>query len=127
MEEQKYTGELLPGEVNPAAEGADASSAEEKEKKEHSTVLDGVPRSRGWSVVSFAAGIISIICAIICLIWQTAALPFVSMGFGVSAILFSILSRHNLGYFDGMAVAGIITGAMGLVFGLGDYLIVALF
>ena len=43
MEEQRYNDGILPGEVDSAAEGAREPSEEEKEKKEHSTVLDGVP------------------------------------------------------------------------------------
>lgn len=123
MEDREYEDKTLSGEVSENGEPA----AEEKEKNEHKTVLDGVPRSRVWSLVSLASGIISIVIAVFCLFWQVNTLSFLSMGFGVAAIPFSLLSRRNLGYFDGMSVAGIITGAMGLVFGLGDYLLVALF
>ena len=39
--------------------------------------------------------------------------------FGIAAIVFSLLAKRNLGYFDGMAVAGIVLGIFGLVFSVG--------
>jgi len=121
MEDRGYEDKTLPTELGEAA----APAAEEGEEKGYKTVLDGVPRSRVWSVLSMVSGILSIVIATLCLFLQVDALPFVSLGLGAAAILFSLLSRHNLGYFDGMAVAGIITGAMGLVFGASSYFLAA--
>ena len=66
------------------------------------------PKTMAWSVASLVLGIISIICC--CLGWT-------GLIFGVAAIIFSVISRKTLGYFDGMSIAGMITGIFGLVFG----------
>jgi ABC-type lipoprotein release transport system permease subunit len=36
----------------------------------------------------------------------------------ILAIIFAIVSRRNLGYFDGFSVAGLVIGIFGLVFSL---------
>ena len=74
----------------------------------YKTVMDGVPRSRGWSVASMVLGILSILCC---------CLTYGGLIMAVLAIIFAIVSRRNLGYFDGMAIAGLVTGIIGLVFG----------
>ena len=75
----------------------------------YKTVMDGVPRSRGWSVASLVLGILSIVCCCV---------EYGGLIMGILAIVFSIISRRNLGYFDGMAIAGLITGMIGAVFGI---------
>lgn len=94
------------------SEGYYSSVDEENENK---TVLDGVPRSRGWSVAALILGILSIALSII---------PFLGFLhgvfgpiFGIMAIIASLVSRRNLGYFDGVGIAGIILGTVGCVFG----------
>ena len=94
------------------SEGYYSSVDEENENK---TVLDGVPRSRGWSVAALILGILSIVLSII---------PFLGFLhgvfgpiFGIMAIIASLVSRRNLGYFDGVGIAGIILGTVGCVFG----------
>ena len=37
--------------------------------------------------------------------------------FGIGAIVFSIISKKTLGYFDGMSIAGLVCGIFGCVFG----------
>jgi hypothetical protein len=66
-------------------------------------------KSRGWSVASFVLSIISVVC---CCAW------YVSCVLAILAIIFAIVSRRNLGYFDGFSVAGLVIGIFGLVFSL---------
>lgn len=67
------------------------------------------PHTRAWSVASLVLGIISLLCC--CLSWGAAVA-------GAMAIICAIISRRTLGYFDGLAVAGLITGIIGTVFGV---------
>ena len=63
------------------------------------------PRSRIFSVVSLVTGIVSVlICC--CGGWV-----------GLS-IVFSVVSRRHLGYFDGLSIAGLVLGICGTVFGV---------
>ena len=74
----------------------------------YKTVMDGVPRSRGWSVASMVLGILSVLCCCI---------SYGGLVMGLLAIVFAVISRRNLGYFDGMALAGLVLGIIGTVFG----------
>ena len=69
----------------------------------------GRPKTLGWSVASMVTGILSVVCC--CFGWT-------GMIFGIGAIILSIVSRKSLGYFDGMSIAGLVTGIFGLVFGI---------
>ncbi len=66
------------------------------------------PKTVGFSVASMVLGILSVICC--CLGWSGLIL-------GTLAIVFSIVSRKVLGYFDGMSIAGLIVGIFGVCFG----------
>ena len=66
------------------------------------------PKTIGFSVASMVLGILSVICC--CMGWSGLIL-------GALAIVFSIVSRKVLGYFDGMSIAGLIVGIFGLCFG----------
>lgn len=70
---------------------------------------NGKPKTMGWSVASLVLGIISVVCC---------CFGYASLILGVLAIVFSVLSRKSLGYFDGLSIAGLILGIFGLVFGL---------
>lgn len=70
-------------------------------------VIDDKQKNRIWSVGSLVIGILSVLCC--CLEWPGAI-------FGVLAIVFSIISRKKLGYFDGLSIAGLILGICGVVF-----------
>ena len=74
----------------------------------YKTVMDGVPRSRAWSVASLVLGILSVLCCCV---------AYGGLVMGVLAIVFAVISRRNLGYFDGMAIAGLVLGIIGTVFG----------
>lgn len=62
-----------------------------------------------WSVLSLIFGIVSIICC--CYGWLGLVLS-------AASIAFAVVSRVNLKYFDGMALAGLIIGIFGMVFSL---------
>ena len=68
----------------------------------------GKPKSLGWSVASMVTGILSMLFS--CLGWA-------GLVFGAVGVVLSLVARRNLGYFDGMAIAGLITGIFGFVFG----------
>ncbi len=70
---------------------------------------NGRPKTFGWSVASMIIGIMSVVCCF--LGWSGLIL-------GAAAVVFSIVSRRRLGYFDGMSVAGLILGIFGFVFGV---------
>ncbi len=67
------------------------------------------PKSKALSVASLVTGIIAVICC--CLGWSGIVL-------GAAAIATAIISRVKLGYFDGMAIAGLVLGIFGFVTGL---------
>ena len=66
------------------------------------------PKTLGWSVASMVVGILSVVC---CCFGYTGII------FGIGAIIFSIVARKTLGYFEGMSIAGLVLGIFGLVFG----------
>jgi len=66
--------------------------------------------SRAWSVASIAVSTASLICC--CFVdWLGVILS-------VLAIVFALISRKNIGYFDGLSLAGLIVGIFGIVFGI---------
>ena len=75
---------------------------------------NGRPKTFAWSVASMVIGIISLVCC---------SLGWSGLMLGAAAIVFSIVSRRKLGYFDGMSVAGLILGIFGLVFGLSTLIV----
>ena len=68
----------------------------------------GRRKTYGWSVASMVCGIISVICC---------CTGYAGVIFGILAIVFAIISRKILGYFDGMAIAGLVLGIIGTVLG----------
>lgn len=67
------------------------------------------PKTRAFSIASLILGILSLICC---------CGGFVGFAFGVLAIVFAIVARRHLGYFDGMSIAGMTCGIVGAVLGL---------
>lgn len=68
----------------------------------------GRRKTYGWSLAAMICGIISVLCCF----------GYTGLIFGVLAIVFSVISRKNLGYFDGMSIAGLVLGIIGLVLGI---------
>ena len=66
--------------------------------------------SRAWSVASVTVASLSIVFAL--------SLPWLSIVLGVFAIAFALITRKNIGYFDGLSIAGIIVGIIGTVLGI---------
>ena len=62
--------------------------------------------SRAWSIASLTIGIVSLLL-----------FRFIGVGIalGILAIVFALLSRRNIGYFDGLSLAGLIIGIFGVV------------
>ena len=81
-------------------------------------VMDGLHTSKIFSVASFAVALCSVLCC---------CLPWFGLVTGILSVVFAVVSRKTIGYFDGLAVAGLIIGIFGIVFGVSnmilDYLI----
>ena len=70
---------------------------------------NGRRKTYSWSLAAMVSGIISVVCCFT---------GYAGLIFGVLAIVFAIISRKNLGYFDGMATSGLVLGIIGFVLGL---------
>ena len=64
-------------------------------------------RTMGWSLLSL---ILSLLSVALCSFW------YVSFPLAVGAVVFAVISRRKLGYFDKMSVFGLIVGIVGFVF-----------
>lgn len=97
---------------NRGPEDGGAYQSAQADAENISEVIENLskPRTMIYSVLSLILGIASfILCC--CGGWF-------GLGLGVLAIVFSIVSRRHLGYFDGMSIAGLVLGICGTVFGL---------
>ena len=68
----------------------------------------GRPKKLGWSLASLICGIVGAV---------TASFGFSGIILGVCAVVFAVVSRRILGYFDGRSIAGLIFGIFGTIFG----------
>ena len=76
----------------------------------YKNVIGEKPKKRTWSVVSFVLSLVSlIVCSIT---------PIVGIILGLFSIGCAIFSRKNIGYFDGLSLAGLMIGIFGAVFSL---------
>ncbi len=66
-------------------------------------------KNRGFAVASLICGIVSVVC---CVSW------WLSLVCGIAGIVFSIISKKKLDYFDGLSLAGLICGIIGAVIAL---------
>ena len=80
----------------------------------YKSVIEGKKKSRVWSVVSLICSIISLLCC---------CFPVMGIVLGILAIIFAVVSRSSIGYFDGLAIAGLIVGIFGLVFSVAIFVI----
>ena len=106
---------ILPGKIADLEEKREEYYKDLTSEEDAKTVLDGVPRSRGWSVAALILGILAIVLSVIPFFGYLHGIfgPI----FGFMAVIASLVSGRNLGYFDGIGIAGIILGAIGCVFG----------
>lgn len=65
-------------------------------------------KSMVWSVLSLVFGIVSV---------ALSATGFVTLILGVLAVVFAVVSRVKLGYFDTKTIVGMTLGIFGIVFG----------
>lgn len=93
-------------------ENKNNQNGEEREGEDFlfKTVMDGKEKSRVWSVASIAMAAASLFCCMF---------PYPAILLGALAIVFALFSRRNIGYFDGLALIGLIVGIAGMVFGAG--------
>ncbi len=82
----------------------------ENEEYAYKNVLEEHKNSRVWSAVSVGVGALSIILCFI---------PVVGILLGLCSVAFSVISRRMLGYFENLAVGGLVVGIFGIVFGIG--------
>ncbi len=64
---------------------------------------------RVWSVAALIISIASVLCCCI---------PGLGIALGVFAVIFALISRINLGYFDKISIGALIMGAFGIAFGI---------
>lgn len=92
--------------------GEEAASAQESE--DYGAEYYALPASEGkrrriWSVLSLCLAVLSVV---LCPFY------FVSLPLAVAALIASLLARHTFGFFDNPALAGLIVGVCGVVFGV---------
>lgn len=108
-----YDNRLLPGgsENTEQEEAKTETEVTEDAVQEEYYTLPPTLKSRSliWSMVSFIAGILSIL---LCPIY------YVSLVFALASVVTSLISRKNLGFFEKYAIIGLILGMMGIVFGI---------
>ena len=69
------------------------------------------PKSKGYSIAALVLGILGVIC---CCTGYSALL------FGALAVVYSVISRKHLGFYDGLALAGLILGIVACVLGVSE-------
>ena len=79
------------------------------EERYYEVIDDSKPKSKIFSVISLILGVASVLLGFTG--WPALIL-------GALAIVFSIVSRVKLGYFDTMGIAGLMLGIFGIVFGM---------
>lgn len=73
----------------------------------YKTVVADAKKTRAWAVASLVLGIVSVLCC--CISWFGIVAGALSM-------LFTVISRKSLGYFDSLSVAGMIIAIFGIIF-----------
>ena len=99
---------------------SEQSAADEENVYAYKSVLKGNKNSRLYSVISLASSALSVLFAFLSLSW--IALILSALG-----IVFAIVSRKNLGYFDNISLWGLIIGIFGAVFSVMSFIFAALF
>ncbi len=73
----------------------------------YKNVIKGNQNSRIYSIISVCLSALSIALCFV---------PWAALVLGALGILFAIISRKNLGYFDNISLCGLIAGIFGTVF-----------
>ncbi|MBQ8380297.1 MAG: DUF4190 domain-containing protein [Clostridia bacterium] len=95
--------------IVPDSYYSDLTEIKKNEEERYDEVFDSAkPRTLGWSIASMVLGIISVLYGFI---------GWVGLIIGAVAIALAIVSRVRLGYFNSMAIAGLLLGIFGVVFG----------
>ena len=97
---------------------SEESTGTEKKEYAYKSILNGTKNSRIYSLISIASAVIS-------LIFSFVNLPWVALIFGALGIVFAVISRKNLGYFDNISIWGLIIGIFGIVFSLTSFILSA--
>ena len=92
-----------------AEENVDLPDEEKEDADEYYELPEGGSRSMIWSVVSLIASVLSVL---LCSVFYLALI------LSAFAVVASLLSRKRFGYFDKMALFGLIVGIFGFVFGI---------
>ncbi len=105
---EEYKDSLLPDTAEELVTVEDKTATPAVEEVEYYELPDSPEaRRRGWSVISFFAGILSVL---LCPIYV------LGFAFAVLSVVGAIVSRRKLGYFDTLALAGMLIGIVGSVF-----------
>ena len=75
----------------------------------YKAVMKGEGNKRTFSIISLILSVIYVLLFIF---------PWVAIVLGIVGVVFSLLSRRSLGYFDGFSLAGLIVGIFGIVFAI---------
>ena len=76
---------------------------------------NGKPKTKLFSIIALVFGILSV---------AFCSAAYFAIIVAVAAIVFAVISRIKLGYFDGMTIAGLIIAIFGLV--LGIFMVIAI-
>ena len=105
---EEYKDSLLPDTAEELVTFEDKTATPAVEEVEYYELPDSPEaRRRGWSVISFFAGILSVL---LCPIYV------LGFAFAVLSVVGALISRKKLGYFDTLALAGMLIGIVGSVF-----------
>ena len=97
---------------------SEESSSVDENKFAYKNVIQGKQNSRLYSVISVSLSGLSVLLCFF---------PWVGLILGSLGILFAIISRKNIGYFDKISIAGIIIGIFGFVFAVMGLLLANVF
>lgn len=105
---EEYRDSLLPDTAEELVTVEDKTATPAVDEVEYYELPDSPEaRRRGWSVISFFAGILSVL---LCPIYV------LGFAFAVLSVVGALISRKKLGYFDTLALAGMLIGIVGSVF-----------
>lgn len=109
----------MNNEENVSFDTEEKVEGEEKiEEYAYKNVITKNGNTRLFSVISVAFAALSVILSFV---------PWVGFIFGLVSVGFSLISRKQLGYFEGLALVGLIVGIFGFVFSFAGIILSAVF